>query len=519
MSVREKINAFYSDLLQTLMVAEDTETGALTYSVSSTSTPTTLLIGEKKLRLPRVEYMKESDPDYMYFHPMGEDISLGESPVFQQLNSLVVAKITIALMSLSAVMLKIGNAGASADNAMSLSAKQVEYIAAISGNDNLNDKIADKFNKVITAASKDAATRPVKITIRRNAKRYGEEKVYRRAAIVTFPLLTEIIKKASLGEDTLHGQKFSKYEMRLMINLYKAILPSSDIEDQYSIFSDSPHAPNLTALLLAYGGMSHHISKAARAFETYIDMADKYTESDWLLEVPKIPEYASVIPTSRGNEGVKVDDRGQLISRDYDDVVPEKVASPPRELERSSRREREDRQERDDLTTSASSVASALIESRDGRFVGVPLSTQSPQRHVQEVSDRNGDGYYRSEQNTAGDLSRAIQEAMRNGDRPRRDRDERDDYDDRSRRDYRDRDDRDRDYRDRDSRRSSSRYYEDDYDDRPTRRERAQDLHDALLERSLIRDDRSRRGRDDYDDRPTRRSHSSRQAIRSRSYR
>lgn len=494
MSIRNKIMEFYSDLLKSLMVSESKDTGSLVYQISPDSDPTVITIGEKMLRLPRAEYMREPNDDYMYFHPMGEDVSLGESPVFQQLTNLVVAKLTLALMSISSTVIKIGNLHSTgADVSGKLTAKQVELIAAISGTDNLNDKIADKFSKVVAAATKDPATRPIKITIRRNAKRYGEETVYRRAAIVTFPLLTEIIKKSNLGEDTIHGQKFAKYEMRLMVNIYKALFPGCDADDHYSVFSDSPHAPNFTALLLAYAGMSQSIAKAARAFEAYLPDHD-YGDVDWQLEIAKIPEYASVIPTARGNEGVVLDDRGQLVSRDYDEPVRRDAPVQVREVERTTREER-GRYEEDDRAVRVEDrgTLSPLVTSRDGRFAAIPLSATAPVgRAVAEEEPR-------ARSSASGDLAQALRDVM-NQDRHRsRDLDDDDDddyYDRRGRRDSRDSRDRERD-RGRDSR--SSRYRDDDdYDDRPLRRDFADDYHrSALRSRAVIddRDDRTGRHR------------------------
>lgn len=486
MSVRSKILEFYSEVLATLMVNEDDESGALFYQVSGESPKTQIVVGDKLLRLPRAEYMREPNDDYIYFHPLGEDTSLGESPVFQQLLNLVIAKLTLSLMSVPSTIIQIGNLHSTgADVNGKLTSKQVEIIAAISGTDNLNDKIADKFSKVVAAASKDPTTRPIKITIRRNAKRYGESTVYRRAAIVTFPLFTEIVKKSTLGEDTIHGQKFSKYEMRLMINIYKTLFPNCDVEDHYSVFSDSPHAPNFTALMLAYADLTRPLSKIVRAFEKYLpDYDNADVGDDWILSIAKIPEYASVIPTARGNEGIVLDDRGHQVSKvdkDDDEVRSSRKLETVREVERTTRSERSrfdrDDHDDDDLVDIRDNVP--VVESRDGRFAAIPLSESKSTRSAPIEEDRSP-----PRSSPSNDLAAALREAMR---RPR-DRDEDDDEDDR-RRSRRDRD------RDDDRSRRRSRDYDDDYE-YEDRRDRADDFHRAALRSRAIDDRDSRRDRD-----------------------
>ena len=452
MSIQRAILSFYTELLGSLNITPaNPPDGALSFSLGGTD-PVPLLIGRvpsdpnsgKQLVLPTEHNLgKVADGTFVYFHPLSENVARGDSDVINWLKNAMTLAINAAVSEIGTTLI---NVGANPDLALKLTGEQVEIACQLSGGESIKDKLAVKLRKLLVASSDNANVSLVSIYLKRDAKQYGSEKVWQRAAKVSFPLISEINKKHIQGDTNIMGIDFAKYEVKILCNLFNILFPDNTETDYYSVFDNPINSPSFVVLVNAFAKIAARLAKVRRTFANHMIENGSKINADWLPTVSDIPRFVGVIPNLEGNQGsVPPSD----VSSDWH---PEHTAP-----ERSSAVV--DTQQMVKTFAEKPVVATAALR---------PVNQQEEEiRHRQlsrEYGVGDGNDLRRSLTGGGGVGYRSREERRRSEGRGRssgRDRGRyRDDYDDR---DY------DRDY-DRDDRGYRSRHRDDDEDDRDTRR-------------------------------------------------
>ncbi len=461
-SFQDNMLDFYRAFLKSVNVSADEENAALAHRATSASEPRALIVEQKRLLLPTRDNMRNPQDDALLFHPLSEAINRGESPVLHQVKGLIITKISTTLLLLTRTVLHLA---LSKSDAVNLTGRQISFISQISPGHDLRDTLYPKLEKVIIAGAKEANSRLCTIYIKRDAKQYGTDDVFKRAAIVNFPLIRELLKEP----EKIQGQSFAGYERKAIANLFGQIVPNSNVDDEYSVFANPTHAPSFSTLLQAWIQIAVQLNKTLEVFADHLPDSEASIDLSWMTSMSHFGRWVGIIPPQPGNEGDVKDVDAELarkhetervartdLTQDVPSLMPERPAS---------------------TAPVRTNVAGDRELVRD--TVAEPQRRQQQQQHV-SLTDGN-------------DLLQAFSSLQREEER-RRDRAERD----RDRRGRRRRYDDDDDYYDDDrSRRSRrSRRDDDDYYDEPLN-----EIDDRKYRQreERYRQERARRNRRDYD--------------------
>lgn len=475
-SVQEDMLDFYRTVLLSVNVKPN-EHGALDHYTTWGSEPRPLMVDGKRLMLPTRDNMRSGDKDMILFHPLSEATDRGESPVFHQLKDLVLTKIAVTLTLLMRTVLEQSMTSV---EKVQLTSKQIEFLGKVSPEHDLQLKLIKNVEKALItgAQTKEPQNRLCTIYIKRDAKPYGSDEKYKRAAVVSFPLIREFLKEP----EKVAGQTFAGYERKAIANVLRLLVPNADQDDYYSVFNNPTHAPTFSILMQAWQQLALQLNKSLDIFSNFLPESEQSINLDWFIGLNNIGRWIGIVPPQAGNEGVLREESGETSRSRNDNSSPDRGSDRVRDVD-------------DRLARSGDSGQREEINDRSG----------SRDRETPPAKPLVGDGT---------DLLKVIsslnRDEERGGNRSRHSRDDRVDSRGRSRNPDldRDRDDRDRDDRGRGRGRSRDDDYDRDYD-RGRDRDRDRDGRDRDRDR-----DRDGRGRgytdqdllDQFDDREERRA-------------
>lgn len=249
------------------------------------------------VQLPTLENTRDHNPNIVIFHPLSENVLLGESPVIRELRAFMMDNLHALILETADAMIKIAQ---DSEMVAKLSPTQAELLKCAAGADETTIKNWKSIMR--RAESRGSVNRVITIFLKRGGEIQG--KSYKRAAIVNFNLYHELTD----GKLNIFGVKVRKSDITLYTKVIEAIIDDVAIIDKYSVGSDSLVAPYFDALIKAYAGVIKTINKVTwnlrkpikelKGIELYVK--DEYSE---LLE--DLLQYRDILPSLPYNDGAR----------------------------------------------------------------------------------------------------------------------------------------------------------------------------------------------------------------------
>jgi hypothetical protein len=206
-----------------------------------------VLVEGKPLALPTSDIVNNYSDSIVLFHPLCENLLLGESPVLQEFRQLVMDFLNdLVLRSIESVL-----SIALDDDLMSeLSPTQVDFMRATAGAD--INTLKNWRAIMRRAESRGSSHRVLTIFLKRGSDINGE--MQKRVAIVNFNIYQELAS----GNLNIFGAKIRKIDAKVYIKIFETIFEDIFTIDEYSAGSNALTAPYFDALVNAY----HNVLKS-----------------------------------------------------------------------------------------------------------------------------------------------------------------------------------------------------------------------------------------------------------------
>jgi len=289
-----KIVDIYKSILACGGMITDSE-GFISVRMNTASEPA--VIDGKRLVLPTQNQLMNPDrTNRIVFHPLAENILRGESDVISKLRSVFNIRLNYTFAAIGQNLLQIA---ASVTDHKKLTPDQSEILSIVK---DVDDKTVIAFTSLMLNAMKQSADKCfINIYLKRKATIDG--KVYSRGGVVTFPVLSELLK----DQDSYFGVKLRVKDRNAFIQLHEYLLPNLKLDGHYNRASNSDVAPYLDALMHAVMSVGSKFNDVLDLFGDLLDAKeDLVFDSDWVEPFENLaallPQIRQ-IPMQAGNEG------------------------------------------------------------------------------------------------------------------------------------------------------------------------------------------------------------------------
>lgn len=282
---------FYHQILESLDFQADSQ-GAIHYKNLDGELSSQTVDG-RQLVLPTPDVLRviSTDNTMIAFHPLSENITMGESLIIRRLKLWTANKLTNMMAVLGISLLEI------ASEKGPLTAETTELGKALA---NATPKTLEHFLNVIDTIDQ-TSKQFVSIYIRRKGNLPDREQPYRRVAVVRFPIMDEF--QAGKPENMIFDVKMSKKDKVTIGELFKFMLKRITIDGAYSVGTDSSSAPNFVALMKAFAVVATELSSHALAMKSKINDPSLLPKITWLEQLDDLASFTGVIPPLKDNEG------------------------------------------------------------------------------------------------------------------------------------------------------------------------------------------------------------------------
>lgn len=253
-------------------------------------------VNKHKLCLPTDANLKSlSQQEYMFYHPMSENIARGDSVIYNYTKLAMTLRINYTIIGLASILLAIAN-----DKTLDgkLKSHQLDLLAALP---KVDKKTVDHFNNVVGKTDLDSNVF-FSVYNRRNGKVGGV--TYNRVAVVHFPLL-EQLKNPEKSDFWSNIKGIRKADYANYLSLFNYLLPDWDVENNYSGVSDSMEAPSFHALIDSFVKVMKRLNEVMDKFRDIADVDDIYSSEIPAIEtaIGQLQKYANIISPLEGNMG------------------------------------------------------------------------------------------------------------------------------------------------------------------------------------------------------------------------
>lgn len=249
------------------------------------------------VQLPTVENTRDHNPNQVIFHPLSENVLLGESPVIRELRAFMMDNLHSLILETVDTMIKIAQDTEAVAN---LTPTQAELLKAAAGAD--ENTVKNWKSIMRRAESRGSVNRVITIFLKRGGEVNG--KTYKRAAIVNFNLYNELTD----GKLNIFGVKIRKADVALYTKVIESIIEDVAIIDKYSVGSDSLVAPYFDALIKAYAGIIKSINRVTWSLRKPIKElkgVDLHVKDDFSELLDDLLQYRDILPSLPYNDGTR----------------------------------------------------------------------------------------------------------------------------------------------------------------------------------------------------------------------
>ena len=287
----------YRALLSSIGITEDAQ-GLLSMSTLGIDLP--VMCSGKRMVMPTRDVLRTANwNDWIAFHPLSESIIRKESVVVNKLRQCINLRIGSNIAILMAEILGIAS---DTKNHHLLSPKQAEMLTVIP---DVDDGTCEAWSKVTAMLQDKTEHRLANIYLK--AGGHVGNTAYRRAAIVTFPIMEELASK----ELSIWGVKVSKRNKQAIHDAMTWLLTPTGAKaiPDYSYGSNDDSAPYFHALVHAYGDVAKRLNAVAYLWRKPLAESYKaiHSDLDWVDDFKDLTIYKGAIPNLDGNAGTTDD--------------------------------------------------------------------------------------------------------------------------------------------------------------------------------------------------------------------
>lgn len=289
-----KLIDFYKKILAVGSLVSDDQ-GMVSAAVGSNTLP--FMIDGKRLVLPLNDHLRNPDKSaIIVFHPLSENILGDESKVLSKFRNSVNVRLNLTFGKLIEQLLTLG---ISTGDHSKLKPDQIELLGIMK---DVDETTLLNFQGILKAAGiADKDKSPIHVFLKRAGKVKG--KTYQRAAIVSFGLYKELLKR----EKTVCGVKVRKKDTEILIKLMEYVLPGISEDGYYNKGSESDIGPFLDALMKSVMGIASNFNRVIDDFQSFIaDAAKIRYEDEWTQCFDNLEQFLGeirAIPMQAGNHG------------------------------------------------------------------------------------------------------------------------------------------------------------------------------------------------------------------------
>ena len=257
---------------------------------------TQVLVDGKPLALPTDKIVNNYSDSMVVFHPLCENLLLGESPVLQELRDLIMESLNNLIVQTIDSILMI----AVDDNFEDLTPNQVEFMRCTAGADNTTLKNWRSIARRIDARS--SANRVVTIFLKRGAIFKGSKR--KRVANVNFNLYNKLDQNSA----TVIGAKVRKADLKVYSAIFEALFKhiENDDDEYYSAGTDALIAPYFTVLVESYYKVLKDVNSVTWLLRKPIEKVSGrklHVNDDFMGHLDNLQQYRDVLPVMPLNDG------------------------------------------------------------------------------------------------------------------------------------------------------------------------------------------------------------------------
>lgn len=506
------LNEFYSMVLSSSMQADGGDGYIVQAPKVGHPTDTKITVRDRLLVMPLNSFLKNPNEKEIFFHPLSEQITRGQSTIFKHIRRMGTLSLCSTITNLGFALLKLQE---HPEVQRQMTVEQQNFMKGLIDTDKSSKEAW--LNMAFLPIKEDPSRTDkwlLNIFIKNNGQFEGKN--FRRVGVLNFPVFEHIQsgKKFTKGEGASEKTVGRAKDYLMFQQMANTLFPNWDTTEEYNSGYDGATGSNLVTFLRTYYRIGKRLNDIIDMFQVPFESVQVFTDVnsfrvslDWselvLTEegIEALTQLARRVPGLKGNIG---DVNGVEDIDEEDESIRERESKPK------------------PFTATSSGSISVKTEVKPKVEEAKKDDSGLTPEHIR----LRDEAIARREKYLADEAEWAKRKSERDQGRGR-DRDDRDDRDDRrdDRRDYRDRDrddrDRSRDRDDRDDRRDRDR--DRDRDDRDSKPEVKADSSGRVsfsdirkVNRSIGQDDDDRR---DYRDRGGRDDRSYRGSRDDRSYR
>lgn len=264
-------------------------------SNKETGEPVTTLSGERLVMPTDDRLSKLAGSNTVAFHPMSENVILGQSEVIRLTRQLVNESITHKVL---VSMLGIATAIA---GGVEFKSAQITKLTTVS---DIDEKTVKALTKLTQNIDHTSPQRVVNVYLKHGGS--IEENSFKRTAFVSWPLYDELVSVCNDNGDTVYGISMRKKDVVLIRSLFELLIPHAGEQDYYSAGSNSKAAPYFHALLSAFANVVGDLNGMTWIFRKVIFDAVSQTPHvtlDFIDEFGEGDAYRDIIPPLDKNQG------------------------------------------------------------------------------------------------------------------------------------------------------------------------------------------------------------------------
>ncbi len=259
MSNQDLLINFYKNILASVRYVADSN-GAVSKFQAGDTAKLPVVVSGKSMVLPTKVQMDHPDwSNRIAFHPMREDFTSGQSPIFEDYRRAVNHTLQVHT---GYIMLSIADMSTKdKDFQKNLPRDAADYLRAVKDGDT-------KFTKTMLdilgadPAKHRAEMEFIRINVQKSRKVDGQ--VRKRVATVVFPILEKLLSHSKENKvSEIAGVGVRGIDRSMIIALYKLLFPLAEIPGAYDTYSDSLQAPSMDALLRCASVLIERINETA----------------------------------------------------------------------------------------------------------------------------------------------------------------------------------------------------------------------------------------------------------------
>lgn len=261
-----------------------------------------VLVDDRALQLPTQANLTRADwQNNIPFHPVCESIIRKESTVIKKLRAWVNVRLGLSLCDLALNVL------AAAVNTNVHAKLPPACSSVLTLFPDADVKAFDLLKKMLGDIETNGDIRPINIYLKIGGELQGVP--YRRAAIVSFPILEAFEKAVADNADVVAGYKSTKKAIRTVHALLKWLIGTND----YSRGSSGDIAPYFDALIKSYYAVATRFTEVATMWSSILpEECYGPIELDWAPFFADIPKLKGLIPNLKDNVGEIDEDRTKV---------------------------------------------------------------------------------------------------------------------------------------------------------------------------------------------------------------